>query len=24
LKFIKEGKIADPTLEVGDTIEIGN
>jgi protein involved in polysaccharide export with SLBB domain len=24
LKFIKEGKIADPALEVGDTIEIGN
>lgn len=24
LKFIKDGKIADPTLEVGDTIEIGN
>jgi protein involved in polysaccharide export with SLBB domain len=24
LKFIKEGKIADPTLQVGDTVEIGN
>ncbi|MDQ3799067.1 MAG: polysaccharide biosynthesis/export family protein [Acidobacteriota bacterium] len=24
LKFIKEGKIADPLLEAGDTIEIGN
>lgn len=24
LKFIKEGKIADPALEVGDTIEVGN
>ncbi|HEX8370988.1 MAG TPA: polysaccharide biosynthesis/export family protein [Pyrinomonadaceae bacterium] len=24
LKFIKEGKIADPALEAGDTIEIGN
>lgn len=24
LKFIKEGKIADPTLQAGDTIEIGN
>jgi hypothetical protein len=24
LKAIKDGKIADPALEAGDTIEIGN
>lgn len=24
LKFIKDGKVADPALEAGDTIEIGN
>ena len=24
LKFIKEGKIADPILQIGDTVEIGN
>ena len=24
LKSIKDGKIADPVLQIGDTIEIGN